>query len=78
MKSKKDAPVSVVYSPRILRNLIEICAEMGVGRETILDWISRGAPIVCEFEGKKPRYSCEAAALQAWRKQNENKRYNGE
>lgn len=56
-----------VYAPRILRNLLEICVVMGVGRETILRWVDEGAPIAVEYQGKKPRYSCEAGALQAWR-----------
>ena len=57
----------VCYVPRILRSLCEICAEMGVGQETARRWIDEGAPIARECEGKKSRYSAEAASLQAWR-----------
>lgn len=57
----------VCYVPRILRSLCEICAEMGVGQETARRWIDEGAPIARECEGKKIRYSAEAASLQAWR-----------
>jgi hypothetical protein len=40
---------------------------MGVGQETARRWIDEGAPIARECEGKKIRYSAEAASLQAWR-----------
>lgn len=56
-----------MYSPLILRNLTEICAHMGVGPETVKNWISEGAPIAAEGGGVKTRYSCEARELQAWR-----------
>lgn len=56
-----------VYNPRILKSLVEICAEMGVGKETIQAWISLGAPIAVEHEGGRTRYSAELAALHVWR-----------
>lgn len=55
------------YAPSILRNMVEICAAMGVGRETVMKWIEQGAPIAVEYIGRKPSYSCEAVALQKWR-----------
>lgn len=60
----------IAYAPLILRSLIEICAAMGVGRETVLKWVDQGAPIAVEWQGSKPSYSCEAYALQAWRLKN--------
>ena len=56
-----------VYNPRIMRNLVEICAEMGVGKETVKAWIDQGAPIVIEKDGNRTRYSAELVALQNWR-----------
>ena len=55
------------YSPKILKSMMEICVEMGVGTETVKSWIDQGAPIAAEGEGARARYSCEAAQLQAWR-----------
>ena len=60
--------------PLFLRSLIEICAVMGVGKETVLEWISAGAPIAVEMNGKRPRYSAEACTLQAWRVRNSQKK----
>lgn len=60
--------MEIAYQPRILKNLTEICAEMGVGVETVKKWIDQGAPIAVEYQGAKPRYSAEACELQAWRK----------
>lgn len=59
--------VVVVYSPKILRNLDEICAEMGVSGKVVRRWVSEGAPIAVGGSGCKLRYSAELAALQAWR-----------
>lgn len=58
---------SAVYYPKILRGMIEICAEMGVGRETVLEWVDQGAPIAVEWKGRKPTYTSEAMALMLWR-----------
>lgn len=55
------------YVPKILRNLEEICATMGVGARTVRRWAGMGAPIAVEGSGVKIRYSAEAASLQAWR-----------
>lgn len=63
-------PVVVSYTPKILRNMTEICAEMGVGQETVRRWAESGAPIAVESDGKKTRYSVETAVLQAWRTEN--------
>lgn len=57
------------YGPVILKNLSEICVHFGVGRETVLNWLSLGAPIAAEGEGSRKRYSCEAGRLQAWREE---------
>lgn len=66
---EKKEKLQVCYMPKILRSLCEICAEMGVGQETARRWIDDGAPIARECEGRKVRYSAEAASLQAWRLQ---------
>lgn len=60
----------VVYMPKILRTMTEIKAEMGVENDVIKQWIEEGAPIAVGYAGSKKRYSCESAALQAWRLQN--------
>lgn len=57
----------VSYVPKILRNMAEICEEMGVGEKTVKAWIKKGAPIAVEGDGRKVRYSAEMARLQAWR-----------
>lgn len=57
----------IVFSPRILRNMREIASHMGVGVETVKLWLDRGAPIAVENVDGRPRYSAEAATLQAWR-----------
>lgn len=59
----------IAYNPRILKSLTEICAEMGVGPDTVRDWVMKGAPIACEGAGSRARYSAEAAALQKWRQE---------
>lgn len=60
-------PVVVSYTPRILRNMAEICEEMGVGPKTVKKWVEQGAPIAVEGDGRKVRYSSEMVRLQAWR-----------
>ncbi len=57
----------VAYVPKILRNMTEICKEMGVSAKIVRRWAADGAPIVLDGSGNKVRYSTEAAALQAWR-----------
>lgn len=54
-------------APLVLRNMQEICVVMGVGRATALEWVSMGAPIAVEGEGKAAAYSAEAGELQRWR-----------
>lgn len=54
-------------NPVFLRSMLEICAVMGVGKDTVQEWISLGAPIAVEKSGKTVRYSAEACALQNWR-----------
>lgn len=60
-------PVLVSYTPKILRNMAEICEEMGVGPKTVKKWVEQGAPIAVEGDGRKVRYSTEMVRLQAWR-----------
>ena len=55
------------YMPKILKTMTEICAEMGVGKETVREWLEMGAPIVVEQDGARVRYSAELAALHEWR-----------
>lgn len=57
----------VAYVPKILRNMAEICEEMGVGPKTVKKWVEQGAPIAVEGDGRKMRYSTEVVKLQAWR-----------
>ena len=60
-------PIVVASRPRILRNLREICEEMGVGPQTVKKWVRQGAPIAVEGEGSRQRYSAEGGQVQAWR-----------
>ena len=60
-------PPAIAYVPKILRNLEEICAEMGVSPKVVRRWVRDGAPIAVDGEGNKMRYSAEAARLQLWR-----------
>ena len=57
----------VAYVPKILRNMAEICEEMGVGEKTVKAWIKKGAPSAVEGDGSRARYSAEIAKLQTWR-----------
>ena len=66
MGQKESAQVA--YVPKILRNMAEICKEMGVGPKTVKKWVEQGAPIAVEGDGRKVRYSAETARLQMWRK----------
>lgn len=59
--------VFVPYVPRILRNMKEICSEMGVCSKVVRRWVSSGAPIAVEGRDRRVRYSAEAARLQLWR-----------
>lgn len=64
-RSSTQAQVS--YVPKILRNMAEICEEMGVGEKTVKSWVQKGAPIAVEGDGRKVRYSAESLRLQNWR-----------
>lgn len=57
----------VIYAPHILRSMGEICEAMGVSQKTVRTWAEQGAPIAVEGQGRKTRYSAEAARLQFWR-----------
>ena len=65
-----ERQIVVAYQPKILRNMREICDEMGVCSKTVKKWVQLGAPIVIEGQGKKMRYSTETIQLQCWRAQN--------
>ena len=65
MEQRESAQVA--YVPKILRNMAEICKEMGVGPKTVKKWEEQGAPIAVEGDGGKKRYSSEAIKLQLWR-----------
>ncbi|MCH5277743.1 MAG: MerR family transcriptional regulator [Desulfovibrionaceae bacterium] len=62
-----DIQAKIAYYPKILRNMEEICREMGVGAKTVKKWVAEGAPIAVEGEGHNVRYSAESARLQVWR-----------
>ena len=57
----------ITYTPKILRNMAEICEAFGVGEKTVKAWVKQGAPIAVEGDGSRMRYSAEIMALQAWR-----------
>ena len=65
--SNREKGASVAIQPQFLRSMLEICACMGVGKETVQQWISMGAPIAVERQGRIVRYSAEAVMLQKWR-----------
>ena len=60
------APV-IAYTPKILRNMAEICKAFGVGEKTVKAWVKQCAPIAVEGDGRRVRYSAEAVRLQNWR-----------
>lgn len=59
-----DAPV---YKATPLNSLKDICRTFGVGKDRVKQWISMGAPIGREENGKKVTYFAETAKLQLWR-----------
>lgn len=59
-----------VYQGKILNSMKDICSEFQVGKETVLMWIERGAPIAVESRGGRIRYSAEMISLQFWRNEN--------
>jgi len=67
MSTVNERQTQVSYVPKILRNMAEICEEMGVGEKTVKAWVKLGAPIAVEGDGRRVRYSAEMARLQAWR-----------
>lgn len=55
------------YCPVVMRNLEEIAAVMGVGKETVRRWHKEGAPIAMFIHpGGKPRYTANRDRLQEW------------
>lgn len=63
----RNQSVLVAYQPKILRNMREICDNMGVGERTVKRWISQGVPIAVEGDARNTRYSAEQLRLQVWR-----------
>ncbi len=59
--------IAIVYQPKVLRSMREICEEMGVGEAVVKRWIAEGAPVAVEGQGRRRRYSAEMLMLQAWR-----------
>ena len=59
--------MAVVYIPKVLKSLTEICEAFGVGDSVVKQWAAAGAPIAVEGSGSRMRYSTEMAALQDWR-----------
>lgn len=64
----------VMYVPKILKSMREICKEMGVCAKVVKVWAALGAPIAVEGDGKRRRYSAEAARLQLWRENEAEKK----
>ena len=64
-----DMP-TIIYTPKILRTMAEICEAFGVGEKTVKAWVKQGAPIAVEGDGRKVRYSAEMVRLQIWREIN--------
>lgn len=64
---KTGALPAITYTPKILRNLAEICEVFGVGEKTVKAWVKQGAPIAVEGDGRRVRYSAEMVELQKWR-----------
>lgn len=67
MSTVNERQTQVSYEPKILCSLAAIKKVFCVRESTIKAWISDGAPIVVENEGKRKRYSTEALRLQVWR-----------
>ena len=65
----RDIPgaTAITYTPKILRNMAEICEAFGVGEKTVKVWVKQGAPIAVEGDGRRVRYSAEMVSLQEWR-----------
>lgn len=59
--------MAVVYIPKVLKSMTEICEAFGVGDSVVKQWAAAGAPIAVEGRGSRMRYSAEVAALQDWR-----------
>ncbi|MDE6734823.1 MAG: MerR family transcriptional regulator [Desulfovibrio sp.] len=57
----------ITYTPKILRNMAEICEAFGVGEKMVKAWVKQGAPIAVEGDGRRVRYSAEMVMLQKWR-----------
>lgn len=66
IKMEQRESAQVAYVPKILRNMAEICKEMGVGRNMVRKWVNEGAPIVTYGRCGKKRYLSEAMMLYQW------------
>lgn len=71
---KTGATTAITYAPKILRNLAEICEEMGVSAKVVRRWVRDGAPIAVDKSANRIRYSAETARLQFWRDNEGNAR----
>ncbi len=66
-ETRATATPTIIYTPRILRTMAEICEAFGVGEKTVKAWVKQGAPIAVEGEGGRMRYSAEMMEIQCWR-----------
>lgn len=68
-EARATATPTIIYTPKILRTMAEICEAFGVGEKTVKAWVKQGAPIAVEGDGRRVRYSAETMRLQAWKEQ---------
>lgn len=66
-EARATATPTIIYAPRILRTMSEICEAFGVGEKTVKTWVKKGAPIAVEGDGRRVRYSAEIMRLQLWK-----------
>lgn len=56
----------VIYTPKILTSLRDICHEFAVGERCVRKWIREGAPIAVRGTRNGLRYSAELMQLHNW------------
>lgn len=68
-------PVSAHYVPVVLRSAAEICRAFGISRAQLQKWVTEGAPVVVERDGRGvvTRYRSEVLRLYLWLEQREKK-----
>ena len=66
-RAERGRSLPVVYAPRILKSMREICEAFGVGPKTVKSWVKQKAPIAVEGDGKNTRYAAELMRVQVWR-----------